>query len=451
MDMASREERIAATEGKWKNQALLAAYRGCLSLAYAVGFPYLARRYREGLAERRGFFSESLCRLGRRRPLWVHAVSVGEVQAASPFIAAARENGFSAPLVLSTTTPTGRTMAERLVGPGADAFFYYPWDVPCIVRRAVSTLRPRGYVVMETEVWPELLGQLHGRGIPLFLVNGRLSERTFRKALRWRSFWSMLLNRFTLLLFREEEDGEKARFLGVEPERIHVVGDAKVEALLRRRDKGPFSLPAAPPPGGPIFVAGSTHEGEEEIVLDAFYRVRRSLSNARLVLVPRHPERAEAILALLRARNEERGEALHSERLSRCDLSASWTILVVDRVGVLFEVYRWGQSAFVGGSLVQRGGQNLLEPAVWGVPVQHGPFVEDFAAAAAKLGQRGMARTVRNAEELAEVWMEHGKTGAEERRADRGRAFFNEEGCAASKAWQLVSERLMLKDHGTDT
>ncbi len=441
--MARREERIAATGGEWKNRALLAAYRGCLSLAYAAGFPYLARRYREGLAERRGFLPEPLCRLGTERPLWIHAVSVGEVQAASPFIAAARESGFSAPLVLSTTTPTGRTMAERLVGPAADALFYYPWDVPRIVRRAVSALRPRGYVAMETEVWPELLGQLDERGIPLFLVNGRLSERTFRKALRWRSFWSMLLNRFTLLLFREEEDGEKARFLGVDPERIHVVGDAKVEALLRRRDKGPFSLPSAPPPGGPVFVAGSTHEGEEEIVLDAFRRVRRILSDARLVLVPRHPERAEAILTLLRTRNEERGEALKSERLSQCDLSASWTILVVDRVGVLFEVYRWGRSAFVGGSLVPRGGQNLLEPAAWGVPVQHGPFVEDFAAAAEKLGRLGMAQTVRNAEELAAAWTGCGGPGAEKRRSDLCRAFFDEEGHAASRAWKLVSERLV--------
>lgn len=398
---------------------------------HATWEPRLRRRYGEGYDERRGELGNDLKELGRAHPLWVHAVSVGEVQAAAPLVRIVKEESRGGiPVVLSTITPTGRTMARTLLEGYLDALIYYPWDVPTFVEKAVEALSPRGYVVMETEIWPALLFALQRRKIPTFLANGRLSPRTFNRARRWGFVWKDVWGSFDGLFMRSEEDRARIVALGAPGERVQVLGDCKVDALLHRRE-APETLSVAPPCEGPVVLAGSTHAGEETVALEAFRQLRGECPSLRLILVPRHPERGREVCQ----EAQSTGPAgLFSEN------PGSWTILVVDRVGVLFSLYRWARGAFVGGSLVPRGGQNLLEPAAWGVPVVRGPHMEDFAEGARALELLGAARTVTDASSLAEAWR---WTLSDEGRGAglRGRDYVEGLGGAARATWRQMSSR----------
>ena len=372
-------------------------YSLAVSVAYMAAFSWLARRYAEGLDERRGFYGEEKEKNLPEHPLWVHAVSVGEAQTATPLLAALAGRGHPPEnVLLSTTTPTGREMAARLAKGRYGEHIYYPWDTPRIVKRALDTLRPKAFVVLETEVWPNMLFSLDRRKIPAFMMNARFSEKTAANILRFPSFWRDVYDQFTLLLVRSEFDREVMLRLGIEKKKIFVTGDCKVDALLLRR-KGTDLTLARELRGEkhPLFLAGSTHAGEDEIVLEAFRRVRSSFSSARLILVPRHPERAEDLrkLAAPIART-----ALLSEE------QKEWDILVADKIGVLFDLYGAADSAFIGGSLVDRGGQNIMEPAAFGIPLCHGPFMRDFTQAARELGERSVSFLVNNGEELADFW-----------------------------------------------
>ena len=405
---------------------------------FSAAGPWLRRRYAQGFPERTGRIEGPLSSSRRGKPLWVHAVSVGEVQAAYPFVLAARRDGYNGPLVLSTITETGRSMALRLLGDQLDRVLRYPWDAPSYVRRALDALDPWSYVTFETELWPVLLWELQDRGIPSFLANGRLSLRSWGRMTRTRRFWGDVLGALSACLVREEADAARFRDLGVSPDRLHVLGDCKVDALFQRR--------AASDPGewrrllggaGPLLVAGSTHEGEEAAVCEAFSRVRRRVPGARLLWAPRHPQRAGACLE--RAR-EVGAACLFSQR------EADWTILVLDVVGVLFDLYGIADGAFVGGSLVPRGGQNLMEPAVWGVPILHGPHMEDFQSVAADLDREGLSREVRGTEDLEQGFLSVLEGGFFPHPGATERYFAPRIG-AATRTWGVV-KRLAGQDNG---
>ena len=344
---------------------------------------------------------------------------MGEAQSAWPLLDALRPAGGEKnlfPVLLSTTTTTGKEMAFRLADSLFERHIYYPWDIPRIVNRALDAIRPRGYATMETEIWPNMLFSLARRGVPAFLVNGRFSERTARTMRKHPSFWRMVYDCFTLLLVRSETDKEMLLSLGVPAERVRVTGDCKVDALLLRRRNaclGPLEAlfgvrPGDPPHDDakrrperdPLFLAGSTHEGEEAIVIDAFMHVRRVFPSARLVIAPRHPERADGVRALA---SEVAPSALLSD-VERQTASSRPDIVVVDRIGVLFDLYGVVDAAFIGGSLVDKGGQNILEPAAFGTPLSHGPYMRDFVEAAKDLGALGIATRVGDASEIAAHW-----------------------------------------------
>ena len=399
-------------------------YSLAVSAAYMAAFPWLARRYAEGLDERRGYYRGEKKKNFPDRPLWIHAVSVGEVQTATPLLSALAGGGHPpGDVLLSTTTPTGREMAGRVAGGLYGEHIYYPWDIPWIVARALQTLRPRAFVVLETEVWPNMLFSLARRKIPAFLVNARFSDKTAANIHRFSSFWRDVYDQFTLLLVRSESDREVMLRLGLEEKKISVMGDCKVDALLLRR-KGTDLTRARELAGGkhPLFLAGSTHEGEDEIVLNAFRRVRAPLPSARLILVPRHPERAEKVQKLAAPFGRT---ALLSEG------GSEWDILVVDRIGVLFDLYGAADSAFIGGSLVDRGGQNIMEPAAFGIPLSHGPYMRDFTQAARELGERGAAFPVKNSEELADFWRNSLNPGVRHKASAGAEAYFQAYGGAA--------------------
>ena len=339
-------------------------------------------------------------KLKGRRPFWAHGVSVGEVQALMPVISAARYSGYNGPIILSTTTETGKEMAFRLGEGLFDFHIYYPWDKKKFVMRALQSLNPWAFATAETELWPNMLWELKDASIPAFLVNGRVSDRTWErlKGPTRKKIGASVYELFTEIFLREKRDLERLTSIGVSADKLNVLGDTKTDALLSRKDPATRDRWSASfcSEKYKIFIAGSTHPGEEAVVLTAFEILKKRYHQIKLILAPRHPERAKEVLDLAR------------QRFSSCLLSSGSfdsDVIVVDKIGVLFELYGTAFSAFVGGSLVDKGGQNILEPVSWGVPVQYGPHMEDFAEASAEFIELGIATQVNNAESLGNAWI----------------------------------------------
>ena len=416
----------------WTWRAGMAAYRLGISAFFGSGgLRWLRKKYAVGLDERMGRL-EGVPEGG----VWVHAVSVGEVQSASALIREMKGDGRGAtlPCLLSTVTQTGREMAERLIGEAA-RMIYSPWDTPKYVRSALDAARPRAYVAMETERWPQMLSELKARGIPAFLANGRLSEKSFGKLRKQAPFWRGVLSCFERLLVRFDEDREHFLALGVPEERIVVTGDCKVDALKARKEEADPSRWGHLRRGdAPLFVAGSTHRGEDEIVIAAFRELRSRHPGARLVIVPRHPERALFVVAAALPYPE-----LQADLLSR--LPEDWDVAVADRIGPLFDLYSAADAAFVGGSLVQKGGQNPLEPALLGIPAAHGPDMADFPDTA-RMDRMGAAKRVGNCRELADAWERALAPSERERVRGACRDYFDTLGGAAGRTWEVIRSYL---------
>jgi 3-deoxy-D-manno-octulosonic-acid transferase len=419
----------------WPYRWGLSFYKLGVSAFFAGGgLAWLKRKYKAGIDERMGKIGPG----APKNALWVHAVWVGEVQSALALLGVAQgPEAQPLPRVLSTVTATGRAMADSLA-PRATAMIYSPWDVPRFVSRALDALAPRAYAAMETERWPAMLAELRARKIPAFLVNGRLSDKSAGRLRGQKAFWRGVLCCFERLMVRFESDKEKFMALGVPERRIVVTGDCKVDAMLARRagtDAGKWrSLRREG--GGPLFVAGSTHAGEDEIALSAFEKARRTRPGARLILAPRHPERAPSVAeTALRYGKADLLSRLTHER------EREWDVAVVDRIGALFELYAAADAAFVGGSLVPRGGQNLMEPALFGIQVTHGPDMTDFPDAP-RMDALGAAREVRDSESLAEAWLRSLEPDERNRARKACETYFASVGGAASRSWAVIEEYL---------
>ncbi len=402
------------------------------------GLQILKRKYKGDISERVGNV-ESI----PASPVWVHAVSVGEVQSASSLIRRIKSRS-AYPCVISTVTTTGRSMAEKLLSGIADRIIYSPFDCRKYVTRSLDAIKPAIYITMETELWPEILTQLKARNIPAFLANGRLSDKSFRRMRRTKFFWRGILGCLTKLMVRFDEDKEKFTALGVPADKIVVTGDCKVDTLLdRRKATSPDKWSWLKNGNSPLFTAGSTHAGEEEIVISAFRTVRKKFPGARLAIVPRHPERALMAVASVLPY-----EDVHAELLSRIEPdNITADIIVVDRIGVLFDLYAASDAVFVGGSLVEKGGQNPFEPALFGLPAIHGPCMTDFPDTD-RMDSMGAAFCVHNDSELAKIWCECLDPKNAKISLKNCNAYFNTLGGAAKKTWAEI-ESYML-DRGND-
>ncbi|HEY3177004.1 MAG TPA: 3-deoxy-D-manno-octulosonic acid transferase [Candidatus Polarisedimenticolia bacterium] len=369
-------------------------------LIRSIGHP----EYRAHLAERRGRLpvdlSERLGRLGRR-PVWVQAVSVGEVFLARTLLTAMAVSGEPEgaspppPFVLSSTTPAGRQAAASLTIDGLQGVFHFPIDWPPFVRRALDTVRPAAYISVETEIWPALLAECGRRGVPVLIVNGRISERSRAWYRRLGRLMREPLSAVRLACMQSEEDAARLRSVGVPADRVVVTGNMKFDAAPCL-DEGADELRALfglTPGEGPLVVAGSTSAGEEVQVLDAFEMI--GVKGTTLILAPRHRERFEEVARLLA------GRGIPFVRRSELPSAGPRRVILLDSIGELARVYGLADAAFVGGSLVRRGGQNLIEPAARGVPVLFGPHTENFAPVAEAMSAVGAGFRVRGARELA--------------------------------------------------
>jgi len=338
---------------------------------------------------------------------WVHAVSVGEVVAASSVIAALRRRFPHAWVLVTTVTETGmKTARQRILG--ANAFAFLPFDLMPFPQWAMERVRPDALILTETELWGNLMHTAKESGAKVILVNGRISDATFARAQTplGKGVYGWLLSHLDLCLMRSELDAERLRQLGVPPDRLQVVGDVKldqpqVRLSERQREEwrlelGLIALGNAAPL---LFVAGSTHEGEEVIVLRAYQRLLPYLPQLRLLLAPRHLERVERVVSVVR----EMGFVPVRRSLCAGKPLRANEVVVLDTVGELAKLYGLAAIAFVGGSLIPRGGHNLMEPILHGVPVLFGPHVDNFRPHAELLQREGIGFLVRDENELTQT------------------------------------------------
>jgi 3-deoxy-D-manno-octulosonic-acid transferase len=344
-----------------------------------------------GWRERFGF--------GARRAgggIWLHAVSVGEMQAAAIMVAALRARGDTRELTLSCATPTGRARARALM-PDVPVR-YAPLDLPGSLRRCFAQLRPRLLVLMETELWPNLLHEAQRAGVPVLIASARVSARSARFYQRFPGLMRAALAANVWVGAQTEADAQRFLGLGVPAQRVSVSGNIKFDRTLPRElARQGAALRARIAAGRPLWVAGSTHAGEESILLQAHRELRLTLPRALLVLAPRHPQRFEEAAAGVRA------AGLRCLRRSRAaaDTDPDSEVLLLDTLGELMEFYAAADVAFVGGSLVGVGGHNLLEPAALGLPVLAGPQQFNSPDIARILDEGGALTTVHAAADLA--------------------------------------------------
>jgi len=349
------------------------------------------RSYRERRRERLGLGSQAA-----PGSIWVHAVSVGEVQAAAPLVRRLLARCPGSRLVLTTVTPTGAARCRLLFGDAVE-HRYVPLDMPGAVRRFFDRVQPRIAIIIETELWPNLFAECGRRGVPLVLASARISPRSVRRYRRLVPLFRQTLSHGIVIAAQSESDAERFRSIGAAAERTHVTGnikfdfelhdDAGVRGAAWRRDQAR---------GRPVWVAGSTHEGEEALVLDAHAALRRSLPDSLLLLVPRHPNRFAEVAQLL----DRRGLRWIS-RSGGQPVEAATEAILGDTMGELMMFYAAADVAFVAGSLVPIGGHNLLEPAALGKPILTGPHNFNGEDIYLKLTEAGAVGTVTDPRSLA--------------------------------------------------
>ncbi len=379
---------------------LLLVLIGCCFLPHLLWQCWRGAGYHRDLPERFGY-GATLRRAGQQAQgcVWFHAASVGEVQGLQPIIASLQVRFPTLPLVLSTFTPTGKMMAQRLI-PEATSVFLLPFDLPWIMRRVVRRLQPRAVIVQETELWPHLFRAASHRRVPVVVVNGRLSPRSARRY-RWiRALMRHVLTDVTLVLAQSQEVAQRFLRLGAVAHRLEVVGNTNIDrALLAAQATMIPPAWTAVMQGRLVFIGGSTHEGEETILLDVYRRLRTDHATLLLVLAPRHMERVETVVRHIQAANCQAVRRSSCESIDPAVLAGD-AVIVLDTLGELTSLYRLAAVAFVGGSLVPIGGHNILEPAIFATPVLFGPHMHHFPELARILCEAGGAIQVHHGDEL---------------------------------------------------
>ncbi len=369
-------------------------------------FYFYRTRLRRGeplyLSERLG---GRLPRAGAPEPsLWIHAVSVGEVLSLRTLVARLKKEHPDWSIFFSTLTNTGyRVAREKLEG--ADRIFIVPLDFAWIIRRFFRRLDPELFILAESEFWPNLLRLAHRRCRGVMLVNGRVSERSYDRYRKLGFLSRRVLRNIDRFLVQTEKDRDRLEAIGLPAGRIRVAGNLKAEISLpafNPEDAAALRRGLGIADSRKIIVAGSTHRGEEETLLRAFRRAVTDGADSVFLVAPRHPGRAEEVERTAQAMD------LRVSRRTR-EASGTWQVLIIDTIGELAGFYAIADVAFVGGSLVPHGGQNLLEPAFYAKPVFFGPHMENFAALAEEFVRRGAAREVAGEDELVEIFALAGK------------------------------------------
>ena len=405
-------------------------YNVVLLVAAIIVLPYyllkiiFTGKYRKSLIPKLGGRqAKILANLKDGPRVWIHAVSVGEVTAAVPIIASLKAKRPDVEIIFSTSTETGQEMARRLTR-GAAAFIYFPLDIPYVVRKSIKQVNPDAFVMVETELWPNFLKACKLKKIKVLMANGRFSLRSYGKYRRTRFFWKTILNDLSAAGMISKIDAERLASIGMATKKIQVLGNAKYDALAA------MASPALQEEiirrlnirsGERFLVAGSTHPGEEEIIIDVYKKLLNHYPEFKLIIVPRHIERTGAILELLRKSGLP--DAITLSDMNNGKIHKSERIIVVDVIGELFKIYSMATIVYCGGSLVPKGGQNILEAAAWGKVIFYGPSMEDFSEEKTLLEEAGCGVTIRSAEDLLQNILQALEYPEElEKRGARGKA-----------------------------
>ncbi len=386
---------------------ILNLYKTLTCLAGLLGWPYFYWHLRS-----RGRAESFLPRLGLRLPpppprgnprIWLHGVSVGEILAAAPLVQELKLLLPQAAMIITTGTETGQDVARKIFPPMGALVCYFPLDAPWAVRRYLEHLRPQVFVALESEIWPNFLTQARGQGVRLGLVNARMSDKSFRRYIRFRKYLIDILNNIELIAAGSSQDYERFQKLGLPPGKLHLTGNLKIDRLLQSRQPEIVEeylnviQGAANSRPAPVFLAASTHPGEEDAVLEAYQTLRAPYPALLLLLAPRHPERAPDLGRLLSRRDLpfQLWSRLKSGREPR-----RAPVVLIDTIGDLFSLYGLADVVFVGGSLVPHGGQNILEPAAWGLAPVYGPHLHNFRWAQSILEEARAGTMIRDASSL---------------------------------------------------
>ncbi len=383
-------------------------YSVSIVLFFAILSPYFLyqalryRKYVRNLPQRLGYLPLSF-NFDAEESIWIQAVSVGEVLTVRALLPQLRERYPRLRIFVSTTTMTGQHVARTSVQ-GVDGVFYFPLDLPFVVRRTLAVVKPRLFIMMETELWPNLLRECRRAGVKTLLVNGRISARSHPRYMLVRRFFRRVLKDVDRFCMQSEESARRIIEIGAPRERVSVTGSLKFDSLEipgtvpdrgRNRVLRYFRIP----PERPVIIAASTLRGEEEPVLDAFQRIRATWGNALLIIAPRKPERFAEAERLA----QHRGWRVACRKELPVDAEPRVDVVILDTIGELAQLYQIATLVFVGGSLADAGGHNILEPAVFGKPIVFGPHMHNFAEISRTFLENRGAVQVHSATELETV------------------------------------------------
>lgn len=455
-------------------------YSFFLSLAFVALLPYfiwqafINNKYLSNFRERLGHLPEEF-RQAARPTIWLHAVSVGETLAARPLITALRARFPEHRIIISTTTATGQAVARSRITE-ADGFCYFPFDWRFSVRRSLASIRPQAVILMESELWPNFLRECQQQQIPVLVANGRISDRSFARSQKFGFLIRRLYALVSHFAMQSEADARRAIGLGASGDRVSVSGNIKYDigdasqaaqlAEIAAQLDAAFALSRSP-----LIVAGSTSDGEEEIVIAAFEQLRRNNDTAdvRLLIAPRHPERFDEVVRLLdatrfryvrRSTLSQRPEpalvgispsaiaglnaTLTDARVN--DSARNAEVILLDSIGELAALYRFAAVVFVGGSLVPKGGHNILEPALCAKPIIVGPHMENFRGIADEFTRHDALVTLcgSNDQQLTAALHDHLAellTGAEraQQLGENARAVVNDNRGATARTVEIIA------------
>ncbi len=339
----------------------------------------------------------------QKHTIWVHALSVGEVLSSVPLVERLKEDIANKGIVFSVSTKTGYEIARKLLFDKVDTIFFFPYDLYFTVKYVVKKVDPAIVVIIESDIWPNFLFEMKRRGVPVLLVNARLSDRSFKGYKRFASVAKRVLSLFSKICAQSGQDAERYSIIGVPSEIVTITGNIKFDQDNVEFSKAETSVlknSMIIHPDSKILLAGSTHQGEETIILEAFKKLKNHINDLILIIAPRDPERAKSVCEIYKSAGYT---AVQLKNISNSNPDVECDVIIIDIIGILKKLYSIADLAFIGGSLVKRGGHNPLEPAAFSRPIIFGPDMSNFAEISGMLLEAKAAIQVFNATEFYEA------------------------------------------------
>ena len=366
-------------------------------ILFSIPYICIKQKFHKDVFRRFYLSCDIINKLKGRNPVWVHAVSVGEVMAVRKFIEGLKKDRDTL-IILSTVTTTGNRLAKDILGKQT-LVIYLPADISFIVRRFIKIIRPSIFIAVETEIWPNLTGELAKNNIPIVVINGRISDNSFKRYRLIRILLKNILKKINMFCVQSELYADRLISLGAEKDKVKITGNMKFDNIDYSVKENEAVALGMIKPQAPLFIAGSTHQEEEEIILKVYKNLLNSCPDLQLIIAPRHIERTGEIVKIAEAL-----DFVCARMSRRQNVSATCPVVfILDTIGSLSSIYSIATLVFIGGSLVKKGGHNIIEPAIFAKPIIFGPFMHNFRDISELFLNKNAAIVVNNAQELQEA------------------------------------------------